>query len=87
MGVVPPPEPVADFRTKVDAYGIGVRGGVITPQLKDEEYFRELAGLPVPGNDIRQTWSGEPVRRPITIAPASESGANQSSAAGPIEEE
>ncbi|EIL99138.1 phage portal protein [Rhodanobacter thiooxydans] len=63
-----------DFRKAVDSYGIGVRSGVITPQVEDEDFFREAAGIPAAGADVRKAWSKEPVRRPITLT-APEDGA------------
>lgn len=57
------------FRQRVDAYGIAVRAGVITPQREDEEYFRRMAGAPALSGAASSTWEKEPVRRPITLAP------------------
>ena len=37
-----------DIKQKIEAYGIGVRGGTITPQEDDEKYFRESLELPNP---------------------------------------
>lgn len=59
-----------EFRAAVDAYGMGVRGGVITPVQEDEEYFRRMAGLPPPTEAVRSAWTRERTRRPITLAEA-----------------
>lgn len=61
---------VADFRNQVDAYGIGVRAGVITPQKSDEEYFRGRAKLPAQSDAVNAVWDKEPTRRPLTISNA-----------------
>lgn len=70
----PPAKPggvdVADFRNQVDAYGIGVRAGVITPQKSDEEYFRSKAKLPAQSDEVNAVWDKEPTRRPLTISNA-----------------
>lgn len=59
-------------RTRFDTYGVCVRAGAITPQLEDEEAFREAAGLPALSAPVKAVWRDEPVRRPITLAPAGE---------------
>lgn len=56
------------FKGLVDAYGNGVRAGVVTPQADDERFMRSAAGLPPPSDAIAQAWKDEPVRRPITLA-------------------
>lgn len=56
------------LKEEFDLYGIGVRAGVITPQVEDEEAFRTKAGLPAPSAPVKQAWAAEPVRRPITLA-------------------
>ncbi|HET6804643.1 MAG TPA: hypothetical protein VFH59_04275, partial [Frateuria sp.] len=77
-------DPAAAFRTKVDAYGIGVRGGVITPQAADEDFFRSEAGLPAATDEVHKAWGSEPVRRPITLTPpAQKDGASATGAAAP----
>lgn len=57
------------FKERVDAYGVGVRAGVITPQFEDEKYFREQAGVPAATDPVEEQWDNEPIRRPITLAP------------------
>ena len=57
-----------DIKNKIEAYGIGVRGGTITPQEDDEEYFRNLLGLPQPTQPIKSAWEEDGgARRPITL--------------------
>lgn len=56
-----------DFRLQAEAYGIAVRAGAITPNLKDEEHFRKLSGLPPIGPEVRAAWSDDPTRGPITL--------------------
>ncbi len=57
-----------EAKTKVDAYGIGVRAGVITPQEDDENYHRDLLGLPSASNAVKNSWEEDGgARRPITI--------------------
>lgn len=54
----------------VDAYGVAVRTGAISPQAEDESSFRERLGLPPMGDAVKQAWNADRgVRRPITIAP------------------
>jgi lambda family phage portal protein len=60
------PEDVA--KKMLDAYGVGVRAGVITPQKDDENFMRSMAGLPGMGADVSGEWADEPVRRPITLS-------------------
>lgn len=60
-----------DFQTlkaKFDAYGVGVRAGVITPQPQDEEDFRMASNLPEMSGQVREGWEEEGgTRRPITL--------------------
>lgn len=60
-----------DFQTlkaKFDAYGVGVRAGVITPQPQDEEDFRMISNLPDMSGQVREGWREEGgTRRPITL--------------------
>ena len=72
------PDPLDQLRTEIDAYGIAVRGGVVTPQASDEDYFRKKAGLPPMSPEAQSAWSEEnlKVRRPITLTqlPGSDPG-------------
>lgn len=59
---------VDELRSKMDTYGIGVRAGAITPQLDDEQRFREECGLPPVGEGPTAAWKeDEGFRRPITL--------------------
>jgi hypothetical protein len=54
---------------RMNAYGVGVRAGAITPQMMDEESFRADLALPVIGPDAKEAWlDDDGVRRPITLA-------------------
>jgi hypothetical protein len=65
---------IRDLKGIFDAYGVGVRAGVITPQTADEAKMRELMGMPEMSEQVKEDWkeSGG-FRRPITLA-VSESG-------------
>ncbi len=56
------------LKALVDAYGIGVRGGLITPNIDDENAFRELFGLEPANADVQAEWKrSNGVRLPITL--------------------
>ena len=62
------PEENEDLKKKIEAYGIGVRGGTITPQENDEEYFRKTLDLPEPNEAVKNAWAEDGgARRPITL--------------------
>lgn len=65
------PDPELErIKAEADAYGVGVRAGVITPQPTDEKAFREKFNLPEMGDEAKEAWEKDGnVRRPITIAP------------------
>ena len=57
-----------DLKTVLEVYGIGVRAGVITPCLEDENEFRKLMGLkPAPPAVVAGWKDSDGVRRPITL--------------------
>lgn len=57
-----------DLKRVLDAYGVGVRAGTITPTLEDEKYFRTLAKFPEMGDAVISAWNEEGgIRRPITL--------------------
>lgn len=59
-----------DLKRVLDAYGVGVRAGTITPTPEDEAYFRKLAKFPDMGNAVIAAWKEEGnFRRPITLTP------------------
>lgn len=79
-------------KEEMDAYGVAVRAGAITPQIEDEVAFRERFGLPLVSDGVRKTWEETGgTRRPITIAeaeqPAPEEAAKPEEPASGDEEE
>lgn len=55
---------------EMNAYGVAVRAGVLTPQQSDEDFFRSKLNLPTASPDVRKSWvKDEGARRPITITP------------------
>ncbi len=77
-----------ETRKKFDAYGIGVRSGAITPQITDEEKFREQAGLPELSEEVRKAWTSDGgVRRPVTIKSRDAFNAEQEGLASEGQEE
>ena len=62
---------VSDIETQkalMDAYGVGVRAGCLTPNDDDEAAFRESLGLGKMNKNVISAWSDdEGVRRPITL--------------------
>jgi lambda family phage portal protein len=67
---------VQEMSESLNAYGVGVRAGIITPQVVDEEEARKRLGLPAMGVEIEADWekSGG-IRKPITIQPPADSSA------------
>jgi hypothetical protein len=56
------------IRVLIDAYGIGVRGGVITPCIDDEIAFRKMMKLPAVPASVKAEWGRtKGVRLPITL--------------------
>jgi hypothetical protein len=56
-------------RQLLEAYGVGVRAGVLTPCLQDENEFRKMLRLPTAPAEVVSDWnSSSGVRRPITLA-------------------
>ena len=56
------------IRVLLDAYGIGVRGGVITPCAEDETAFRKMMKLPDTPDSVLAEWKRtKGVRLPITL--------------------
>jgi len=55
-------------RDLIDAYAIGVRGGVLTPCLQDENAFRRMIGLADAPAEVKAEWARTAgVRLPITL--------------------
>jgi len=62
---------IGKLKTLTDIYGIGVRSGLVTPQIDDEVYFRKLAELPEMSEDVVEDWAKtDNVRKPVTLANA-----------------
>lgn len=60
---------ITKLKTFMDAYGIGVRAGVITPNLEDEKAIRKMFDLPEASDAVVSEWSRtKGVRFPITLA-------------------
>ena len=61
-------ESAQTVKTLIDAYAAGVRGGVLTPCLQDENEFRKLLGLPDAPDAVVAEWGrSDGVRLPITL--------------------
>lgn len=70
------PSAVADLKSRLDAYGVGVRAGAITPQIEDEDATRKEFGLPILSSAARALWSDQGnVRQPITLQSGEEAAA------------
>lgn len=60
-----------NLKAKIDAYGVAVRAGVITPTEDDEDYFRAEADLPAMSQAAKESWrKDQGTRRPITLVNA-----------------
>lgn len=59
---------VEAVKGEMDAYGVGVRAGALTPNDEDENNFRQRLNLPPANENVKKAWSeDEGVRRPITL--------------------
>ena len=70
VGVVTPEEiaRVEISKQRMDAYGVGVRAGCITPNLDDETALRAATELPAPSSDVAKSWTIDGgSRKPITL--------------------
>jgi hypothetical protein len=57
-----------DTKAEIDAYGIAVRAGAVTPQIEDETAIREKMKLPKPGAGVKAAWAEDGgARKPITL--------------------
>lgn len=57
-----------DHKIIADSYGICVRAGAITPQKDDEQFFREINGIPAMSSEVESAWREDGgVRRPVTL--------------------
>ena len=59
---------VIQLKTLIDAYGVAVRAGALTPQQEDEVYFRDLIGLPEMSQANKSAWDeARGIKQPITL--------------------
>jgi len=76
-----------DVKQSADAYGVGVRAGMVTPQEADEEHFRSTAGLPSMSESVKEAWADDGgIRRPITLQSGDAYEAAQDEIAGETQE-
>ena len=60
---------ITKLRAFLDAYGVAVRAGVLTPNLDDEIAVRKQMGLPEANDAVRSSWAkSDGSRAPITLA-------------------
>lgn len=58
-----------EVKVIMDAYGVGVRAGSITPTQEDEAFFRKIANYPDMPKAVLDAWiQDNGFRRPITLA-------------------
>jgi len=68
-------EAIQKLKVQMDAYGVGVRAGALTPTIDDENHFRDQAGLPKVTKEAQAAWNEDGgVRRPITLVVKGASG-------------
>lgn len=61
---------VEEVSAAMDAYGVGVRAGAITPTTEDEHEFRKRLNLPALSPNGNRAWKEDGgFRRPITLQP------------------
>jgi hypothetical protein len=59
---------IAKLKDLIDAYGVGVRAGLLTPCLQDENAFRQMLGLDSAPQEVEQAWQDQGgIRIPITL--------------------
>ncbi|MGC4033682.1 MAG: phage portal protein [Tepidisphaeraceae bacterium] len=76
--------PIDQVRATVDAFGVGVRAGGLTPQVQDEEKLRSALSLPPMSAAAREAWASEGgVRKPITLAKPEDASASTTPATEP----
>lgn len=68
-----------DLKKQLDAFGVGVRAGAITPTEDDESYFRDLLDMPKANSNVAESWKEDGgYRRPITLKGAEDSESESS---------
>jgi hypothetical protein len=55
-------------KEKLDAIGVAVRAGVLTPEQSLEQSVRQSLALPEMGSDVLSEWRDNPIRSPITLS-------------------
>jgi hypothetical protein len=55
-------------KEKLDAIGVAVRAGVLTPEQALEQSVRQSLALPEMGSDVLSEWQQNPIRSPITLS-------------------
>ena len=59
---------IAKLKDLIDAYGVGVRAGLLTPCLEDENAFRKMLGLNAAPPSVVQAWDDQGgIRIPVTL--------------------
>jgi hypothetical protein len=59
---------IAKLKDLIDAYGVGVRAGLLTPCLEDENAFRAMLGLDAAPQSVVQAWDDQGgIRIPVTL--------------------
>lgn len=76
-------DPLGSLKGQLEAYGVAVRAGALTPQMPDEEHFRGELGLPPMSDQTKEDWTRTGTRKPITLA-ADEDGGDVPT--GPVED-
>jgi lambda family phage portal protein len=75
------PNPTSSpVKETLDAYGVAVRAGVITPNIEDEKAMRDQMHLPPVSPEVEEEWTQSPTRAPITLSGALQ-GAEESAPA------
>lgn len=65
-------EDPAKLAARLNAVGVAMRSGLITPQQADEENTRAKLDLPPMSQAVLDAWKKEPTKRPVTLARAAE---------------
>lgn len=72
----------------MNAYGIAVRSGFVTPQIEDEEALRQSLKLPGLSAAARSLWTAQGnVRQPVTLKSGAEGKSEAEDADAATEEE
>lgn len=59
---------IGKLKDLLDAYGVGVRAGVLTPCIDDENAFREMLGLDPAPAAVSKAWEDQGgIRIPVTL--------------------